>query len=285
MTVSAAVTSGPTGLVAPVSRTLTITDNETAPTVTLKLDPASISAGQTSSSGTVTITAENNVVDAPDRRVTVTGTATGGNGVGAPANRTLTITNDEETPRVTLALDPTSITESGGVSTVTASLNGLSSADVLTATAVAPAVAGDFTLSGNRELTITAGQTESTGEVRVTAVGNTVDAPNKSVEVTASVTGGNGVTAPDSRTLTITDDEVLPVVTLALDPASIGERGGVSTVTASLDRPSSQRVTVTVSAGAGLPRYDERLPARRDDADDRAGADGDVPNAVGFELM
>ena len=51
LTVSAAVTSGPTGLVAPVSRTRTMTDNETAPTVTLKLDPASISAGQTSSSG------------------------------------------------------------------------------------------------------------------------------------------------------------------------------------------------------------------------------------------
>ena len=164
------------------------------------------------------------------------------------------------------------------MSTVTASLNGLSSADVLvtvSATAVAPAVAGDVMLSGNRELTITAGHTESTGEVRVTAVGNTVDAPNKSVEVTASVTGGNGVTAPDSRSLTITDDEELPVVTLALDPAFIGERRGVSTVTASLDRPSSQRVTVTGLGGAGLPRYDERLPARRDDADDRAVAVGE----------
>ena len=100
---------------------------------------------------------------------------------------------------MTLALDPTFITENGGVSTVTASLNGLSSADVVvtvSATAVDPAVANDCRLSGNRELTITAGQTESTGTVTVTAVNNDVDASNKAVQVTASVTGGNSVTAP-----------------------------------------------------------------------------------------
>ena len=164
------------------------------------------------------------------------------------------------------------------MSTVTASLNGLSSADVLvtvSATAVAPAVAGDVTLSGNRELTIPAGQTESTGEVRVTAVGNTVDAPNKSVEVTASVTGGNGVTAPDSRTLTITDDEVLPVVTLAPDPA-IHRRARRCQYGDGVARPAVEPARHGDGlGGAGLPRYDERLPARRDDADDRAGADGE----------
>ena len=69
---------------------------------------------------------------------------------------------------MTLPLAPTSTTENGGVSTVTASLNGLSSADVVvtvSASAVDPTVANDFTLSGNRELTIEAGQMESTGAV------------------------------------------------------------------------------------------------------------------------
>ena len=298
VTVSATVTSGPTGLAAPASQTLTITDDEGAPTVTLVLDPASIpedggsstvtatlsgpssenvtvtvtaapvapaeatdftlagatltiAAGHTESSGTVTVTAEDNNIDASDKRVTVRATVTGGNGAAAPAALTLTIRDDEATPTVTLALDRTSISENRGVSTVTASLNGLSSADVVvtvSATAVDPAVASDFTLSGNRKLTITAGQTESTGTVMVTAVNNDVDAPNKTVQVTASVTGGNGLAPPASRTLTITDDEALPEVTLALELASIGENGGISTVTASLDRPTSERVTVTVSA-------------------------------------
>ena len=202
------MTPGPTGLTVPASQTLTITRmTETTPVVTLVSGSGvdlgerrrehgdreaeqslergrdrdglggagrsggganqvlTITAGQTSSTGAVTITAKNNGVDAPDRRVTVTGAVTGGNGGAA-----LTITDDEETPTVTLALAPTSITENGGVSTVTASLNGLSSADVVvtvSASAVDPAVANDFTLSGNRELTIKAGQMESTGTVAV----------------------------------------------------------------------------------------------------------------------
>ena len=121
----------------------------------------------------------------------------------------------------------------------------------VSASAVDPAVANDFMLSGKRQLTIEAGQMESTGTGTVTAVNNGVDAPSKTVEVTASVTGGNGVTAPAARTLTITDDEALPVVTLALDPASIGENGGVSTVT---ERPSRGRPGQRPGGGGVRPR-------------------------------
>ena len=106
------------------------------------------------------------------------------------------------------------------MSTVTASLNGLSSADVVvtvSASAVDPAVANDFTRSGNRELTIEAGQLESTGTVTVTAVNNGVDAPSKTVEVT-----------PEQKT--VEDDEGAPTVKLALDhgvciPCHGGGRG------------------------------------------------------------
>ena len=90
----------------------------------------------------------------------------------------------------------------------------------------------------NQVLTITAGQTSSTGAVTITAKNNGVDAPDRRVTVTGAVTGGNGGAAPAARTLTITDDAALPVVTLALDPASIGENGSVSTVT---ERPSTGR--------------------------------------------
>ena len=52
---------------------------------------------------------------------------------------------------VTLVLDPPSVVENGGRSTVTASLSGTSSEAVtvaVSASAVSPAVAGDFTQSG-----------------------------------------------------------------------------------------------------------------------------------------
>ena len=171
-----------------------------------------------------------------------------------------------------------SISEDGGRTTVTASLDGLSSADVIvtvSATAVEPAVANDFRLSVNRELTIRAGQLQSTGTVTIEAEDNEVDAPDKTVEVTASASGGNGVAAPAAQTLTITDDDDTARLTLTLDPTSIGENGGRSTVTASIDRPSSEAVTLTVTVEPTLPAVETDFELTGDDVDDRPGRDGE----------
>ena len=92
------------------------------------------------------------------------------------------------TPVVTLVLNPDSIVENGGVSTVTATLN-TASAEAFTvtvsATAVDPALAGDFTLAG-ATLSFAADATMSTGEVTITAVDNDEDAPDKTVTVSGS---------------------------------------------------------------------------------------------------
>ena len=56
-------------------------------------------------------------------------------------------------------------------------------------TAVAPAVAGDFTQTGT-SLTIAAGMTTSTGLVTVLAVGNSAITGNKQVRVSATAAGG-----------------------------------------------------------------------------------------------
>ena len=215
-----------------------------------------IAAGQTASTGTVTITANDNTVDAPNKSVTVSATASNNRDVTNPSDETLTITDDEGTPTVTLSLDNTSIDENGGVATVTASLNHASSRAVtvtVSAAAVSPAVAGDFTLSANKALTIAANATTSSGTVTITANDNTVDASNKSVTVSGTVSDTTNFTAPSNVTLTILDDEGTPTVTLLLDNTSIGENGGVATVTASLNRASSRGVTVTVSATAVSP--------------------------------
>ncbi len=212
-----------------------------------------IAAGATTSAGEVTVTANGNTVHSPNKSVTVSGAATGGNGVSNPPNVTLTLTDDETLPTVSLALTPSSISETGGVSTVTATLSGPSSAAVtvtVAAGAGAGAVAADFTLSSAATLTIAAGSTESAGLVTVTANGNDVDSPNKSVTVSGTSAGGNGVANPPNVTLTLTDDEALPTVALVLTPATVGENGGVSTVTATLSGKSSAAVTLTVSAAA-----------------------------------
>ena len=297
VTVSASA-SNTQGVTKPADVTLTLEDDDEAPTVTLILTPDSISekdgsstvtatlshvsseatevtvsenegvftlsdnrtltiaAGDTQSTGTVTIAAVDNDVDAPDRQVAVSAVATNTQGVTAPAAVTLTLEDDDEAPTVTLILSKTSIPEDGGSSTVTAELSHPSSEETtvtVMAAAVEPAVATDFALSVTTTLSIAAGATSSTGTVTIAAVNNSVDAPDRTVTVSAGASNSQGVNAPADRTLTLEDDEEAPTATLILTPDSIGENGKSSAVSATLSHASSEATTITVSAAAVLP--------------------------------
>ena len=217
-----------------------------------------IAAGATTSTGTVTVTSVNNVVDAPDKTVTVSGTATNSLGVTAPDDVTLTIRDNDATPTVTLVLSPASIPEAGGTSTVTATLDHPSSeATTVTVSAspVSPAVAGDYTLSGNLDLTIAAGSTTSTGTVTITAVDNNVHAGNKTVTVSGTATNSQGITAPQSVSLTITDDEGPPGLSIADASVAEGDSGGTTmTFTVTLNPTTSGQVTVDWATADGTAR-------------------------------
>ena len=183
----------------------------------------------------------------------------GGGGGGSPSSA-------ESAPRVTLILTPTSISEAGGVSTVTATLDKVSGADttlVVVAEPIAPARAEDVELSADATLRIAAGRRQSTGLVTLTAVDNELDGPDKPVRVTATVMNSEGVRGPTSRTLTIIDDETSmdddasAQVSLALSPTVISEAGGVSTVTAMLDQALESDTTLVVSVAPLVPAVAE----------------------------
>ncbi|MCY4611533.1 MAG: hypothetical protein OXC38_07550, partial [Gammaproteobacteria bacterium] len=209
-----------------------------------------IAAGATTSTGTVTITAVDNDGDAPDKTVTVSGTASGG-GVSSPVDQTLTIRDDDGTSTVSLALSPASITENGGISTVTANLpRALSVAVAVTVStqAVSPATNSDFTQAGTT-LTIAAGATTSTGTVTLTAVDNAVSAADKMVTVSGTASGG-GVSSPVDQTLTIRDDDARGV---ALTPTSLAVREGeTETYTLVLTSEPSQPVRIAVESSNPL---------------------------------
>ena len=102
------------------------------------------------------------------------GTLPDGVVAGSPSTMTVMFIDGPRGPLVSLALDPDTISENGGASTITATLNKAADADVtltVAADPMDPAVAGDFTLSGNRTLTFAAGSTQSTGLVTLTAEG------------------------------------------------------------------------------------------------------------------
>ena len=265
--------AGGMGVIEGASATFTLTANP-APASNITVDVtvtdsgAFAASGQTGSrtvtisgtgTGTLMVTTDDDGVDELDGTLTATvNTGSGysvatGDGMGGSA--TVSVSDNEDAPSVTLLLSAASITEEGGVSTVTATLSNISSAETVvtvSAVALAPALAGDFTLNGTM-LTIAAGATDSSGVVTITANGNTVDAPDKTVTVSGAAANGVGVTNPSSKTLTITDNESMPSVTLLLSAASITEEGGVSTVTATLSNISSAETVVTVSAVALAP--------------------------------
>ena len=192
-------------------------------------------------------------------------------GVAFGTQQTVTIEDDEGAPQVTLVLTPDSVGENGGVSTVTATVSPVS-AEAFTVTvsaaAVAPAVAGDFTLAGTT-LSFAADAAESTGVVTITAVDNDEAAPDKSVTVSGSVSL-DGATAPADATLRIADDDGPPVmpppvergVEIAPTVLTIGEgdeAGGTYRVNLIAEPSANVTVTVTPPAGVGLTVSPARL--------------------------
>ena len=66
----------------------------------------------------------------------------------------------------------------------------------VSAAPVSPAASSDYTLSGNKTLTIAAGATASTGTVTITAVDNEDDAADKQVTVSGTASGRRGAADP-----------------------------------------------------------------------------------------
>ena len=212
-------------------------------------------AGETSK--TITISVAGDTIDEPHETVFVMLSSAQRARI-ARATGTGTINDDDDAPTVTLALSPTSIMESGATntSTVTATLNRASVADTeitVTATAGTNAEAGDFTPGSNRTLTISAGEITSTGTVRIAAVDNSRDELDKSVTVSGSATNTQGVTDPSSVTLTITDDDGAPTISIDSPSVTEGNSGTANlTFTVSLSAESGKQVTVPYAdAGTG----------------------------------
>ena len=176
---------------------------------------------------------------------------------GGGQDRILRVIKDEAIP-VTLKLTPDSIGENGGVSTVMAGLDRASkvvTTVVVSATAVAPAVPGDFTLSANRTLRIAAGERSSSGEVTIGAVDNILDASDKMVTVSGTAENINGVTPPSAVTLRIVDDDASPVITTTSPILVVENQKAVATLTATdADRPAED-LAWAIAGGADRDKF------------------------------
>ena len=187
---------------------------ELSTNVTLRFE-----ANETASSGTVTISAVDNAVDEDDKTVTVSGTASAGAEVLAPADQTLTITDDDVLATVTALestqcdsnSEPSACVEEGNDALFPVTLTGgTTTAAVVIGYEVTSEDATedvDYTAPSDGLLTIATG--ESTGTITVETNGDDdILDPGETLKVTltsGTTTAGGVQVSDEPATMTIAD--------------------------------------------------------------------------------
>ncbi|MFH1089914.1 MAG: Calx-beta domain-containing protein, partial [Candidatus Uhrbacteria bacterium] len=204
--------------------------------------PITITAGQTTTTITYTIT--NDALDENDETAIVTlGAPTNGT-LGTDIEHTLTIVDTGTAPSVAWTTATQSGVESVGTMTVTAQLSAVSGLDVTipyTLTGTATGSGTDYSITVS-PIIISAGQTTATVTVAVT------NDPLDENDETAIITMGAPTNATNGviivQTITIADDDNSPTVAWTTSSQSAGEESGTITIIAELSAVSGLDVTV-----------------------------------------
>jgi len=212
-----------------------------------------IPMGQTS--GSLTITGLDDLLDESDETIAVAITSVTGATENGAQSVSTSIIDDDAAPQVTLSLVGMPVTESGSA-TVRAALSAVSGQAVTIDLAfTGDALFGvDYTAS-TTQIVIPAGQTS--GAITVTIVNDNIDEPAESIVVDiANVT--NGVESGTQQvSLTITDNDPLPAATLSAVATSSTESGGFLILRGVLTNPSSVPVTLDLAfSGSAIDGVD-----------------------------
>jgi len=161
---------------------------------------------------------------------------------------TLTITDNESAPTVTLATSATSVAENGSDLTLTATLSVASYADVIvTLTGSGTSTAGTDYASLST-ITISAGSTTGSTTFSPTGDDSVYEGSETAIVAITNVAGGATESGDQSVTITITDADSAPTVTLSSDVTSVAEDGGTAIITATLSKAVEATVQITLSS-------------------------------------
>ncbi len=231
--------------------TVTITYTGTAAGADYASSSVTIIIPAGSLTGTVTIDPTDDIIYEGSETVIADITSvTGGNGATESGTQTatVTITDDETIPTVTLSGTASIAENAAGVATLTATLSvATTAATNITITYTGTASGADYATSS---VTIIIPAGSLSGTVTIDPTDDIIYEGSETVvaDIT-SVTGGNGATESGTQTatVTITDDETIPTVTLS-GTASIAENAaGVATLTATLSVATTTATTITIT--------------------------------------
>jgi hypothetical protein len=208
-------------------------------------------AGETSAS--LTLTGLTDTTFEPGETVIVSFDGTPvGTQLGASTSGSMTITDNDSQPTVSLlAPSPNSVSETGSSTTIVAQLSNLSNEDVTVTFSLSGAATNgtDYSVS-TTSITIPAGQ--STGSITLTGLADAVpvfEANEQAIVEIASVTNGteNGT---QSQAITILDQEAAPVLSFSLSDTTVSEVSGAVTLSATITGAiASQDIVVPITLG------------------------------------
>ncbi|MGJ8644687.1 MAG: choice-of-anchor Q domain-containing protein [Luteolibacter sp.] len=190
--------------------------------------PATLTIPAGDVSATATLTAVDDAIVDGTQTVTISATSSG----FIDGSDQLDIT-DDDVATLTLSIADASISENGGTTTVTVSLN----TEEELARTVDLFSDDEFAATVPAIIDIPAGQTSAT--FTLTAVDDSKVDGSQTVTITASATGF----IDGTDTLDVTDDDV-PTLTLSIADPSISENGGTTTVTVSRNTDVEVELTV-----------------------------------------
>ena len=206
----------------------------------------------TTGTGTFTLTPTQDTLAEGDETITIAGPA----GVSTPA--TLTLTDDDAAPAVTLSASPSSVTENGGAKTVTVTATSAAATAKARTVLVAvgnrqdTATAGtDYTVVPAFNITIAANATTATGTFSLTPTNDTSVEDAESISIDGTPESAGATFTVGGTAMTLTDDDAQPAVTLTATPSSVDEAALATSVTVKATAASAVAWarTLTVSVG------------------------------------
>ena len=237
--------------------------------------PFVIEAGESMNTKTVMIEPVDDMLYEGDEIINVTGiTMIGDEAYGDPMVADITLVDNDPAPMISLAVDVDTIAEDGGPQdvTITATATSASAVDIpITLSKPGTAVIGeDFTVSSEQEdFTIVAGELTATKVVTITPIDDDIYEGDEHIMVNGTVPDPEGEADVEGAMITLTDDEMVPTVTLAVEPDMIAEGSEVEfTITATPSHMSAMPITIELdkSGGTAQPGADFEIVAATEGA-------------------
>ncbi|MES2709406.1 MAG: Calx-beta domain-containing protein [Verrucomicrobiota bacterium] len=239
--------SGPSS--SDISVPFTVSGTASGSDATVSASPLVIPAG--ASGGVIAVAVANDSLHENAETVILTLGSPSGADLGSAVRHTLTVTDDDAQPAAAFAAAASSAGEAAGTVNVSVTLSAPSGLEVSVPFTMSGTASGSDAAVSASPLVIPAGA--AGGSISIAIVN---DALHENAE-TVILTPGTPVNAVlgtvATHTLTVTDDDAPPAVSLTAG-GTLAENGGPVTVTVTLDAPSGLPVTVALATGGSAAK-------------------------------